>query len=192
MLQYNYMQENRKPQTKIRRKNPIFTHPVIFVVAALAVALVIIICFKVFQDHQEAAEESVQTSDVPAETASADNNSNTPDVVPDKTPAQYEGENANASSTLTGSISTAAVEGDKLIIRVTIDQLLSSTGNCTLTLTRASQTLTYQANTIDNPSSASCEGFDIPVSDLSAGEWAININISAGDRSGSLAGKVTI
>lgn len=201
MVLYKYMDKSQKKASSSRRhKNPILEHPVISVIVALVLVIAIILVFKAIQDNQEKADSSTPAStEQTVPTATAQNtatnnqtNSNASDIVPGKTPAQYEGDNANNSDTLTGTINVATVAGDKLIIRVTIDQLLSGTGTCELTLSNSGQVLKYQANTIDNPSSASCEGFDIPVSSLSAGDWDVNINVTTSDRTGTLTGKVTI
>lgn len=119
------------------------------------------------------------------------NNSNT--EAEKDLPTQYEGENPNISETLTGSINYKSVIDNKLVVRVTINQLLSS-GSCTLRLARSSdqKIVTKQAAIIPNPSSATCEGFDVPVSELGSGQWSIEINITSSDRTGTLKEEVTL
>jgi cytoskeletal protein RodZ len=103
----------------------------------------------------------------------------------------YEGENTNTSQTLTGVINYAGVTNGTLIIRTTVNQALSS-GTCQLTLSSGSKTATRSSNITQNPSSSTCEGFDIPISELGSGSWNITITITSGDRSGELKGNVTI
>ena len=47
-------------------------------------------------------------------------------------------------------------------------------------------------NIISNPSSGSCEGFDIPLTKLSPGEYNIKIEVNANQKTGIIEGKVTI
>lgn len=109
-----------------------------------------------------------------------------------KTPAQYEGDSPNTSQELEGTINYLGISGDSLRIRVTISQIVTS-GSCTLTLTAdSSKTTTKTAVIIQNPSSATCKGFDIPISELSKGEWNIQVTIQADGKSGVITGKTTI
>ena len=108
----------------------------------------------------------------------------------DITPS-YEGENTNASQTLTGVINYAGVTNGTLMIRTTINQTLSS-GTCQLTLSNGSKTVTRSSNIAQNPSSSTCEGFDLPTSELGSGNWTITITVTSGDRTGELKGNVTI
>jgi len=51
---------------------------------------------------------------------------------------------------------------------------------------------TDYVNIVSNPSSGSCEGFDIPLTKLSPGEYDIKIEINANQKTGIIEGKVTI
>lgn len=103
----------------------------------------------------------------------------------------YEGENTNTSQTLTGVINYAGITNGTLMIRTTINQALSS-GTCQLTLSNGSKTVTRSSNIAQNPSSSTCEGFDLPTSELGSGNWTITITVTSGDRTGELKGNVTI
>lgn len=107
-----------------------------------------------------------------------------------KTPTQYDIV-ASPESSLTGTITTARLSGDKLIIRVSIDQYLSS-GICTLTLSDSASSISRTASIIPEVSTSTCEGFDLPVSELSSlvPPINININLSSGDLVGELTGSV--
>lgn len=103
----------------------------------------------------------------------------------------YEGENPNLNDSLTGSINYTGVAGNNLIIRTTINQTISS-GSCEISLTNGSTTVTRTSGIIPNPSSSSCEGFDIPTSELGSGNWEITIKITSNDKSGVLKGTAKI
>lgn len=106
------------------------------------------------------------------------------------TPA-YEGDSSGDPKTITGSINHKSVTGGNLVIRSTINQSLS-TGKCDLTLTSGQKIVTKSSSIIQNPSSSSCEGFDIPISELGTGKWSIKIIFSSGDATGSMSSEVTI
>lgn len=99
----------------------------------------------------------------------------------------------NQSTGLTGSITYTAVEDDKLIIRVNIDQIVGEYGTCSLTLSKAGRKDIIKAvNTMDNPSSSTCQGFDIPIKELAKGVWNIRINLSVGGKLGVVEGRVEL
>ena len=81
---------------------------------------------------------------------------------------------------------------DKITIRVNIDQYLSE-GNCTLSLI-SDETVVYNENVkiINSASTATCEGFDIPVSNMDEGNYNIVIKLSSGDKIGSIKGEIRI
>ena len=106
-------------------------------------------------------------------------------------PPNYEGPDANASESLTGSINYAGVIDGKLTIRTTINQALDS-GSCAIALTKGSTTVNRSSNIISNPSSSSCEGFDIPTAELGGGDWSFTIKVTSGNRTGVLKGTAAI
>ena len=107
------------------------------------------------------------------------------------TPKQYEGDSPNTSNSLTGVINYKSVIDGNLTLRITIDQTISS-GTCTLKLISSGRTITKNAAVVQNPSSSTCEGFSVPVSELSGGQWSIEITVTSGDRTGTFKDKVTI
>lgn len=115
-----------------------------------------------------------------------------------KTPVKYENYTPESSEKLTGTINYAAAVDDTLVIRTTINQLISS-GRCKLTLTGPSgQSINIESDMIANPSTSSCKGFDVALGRLGAtnvarqGSWKINIDITADNKSGTLASEVKL
>lgn len=108
-----------------------------------------------------------------------------------KAPIQNDGENPNSLNILTGHITNKTLTKDKLIIRVTIDQFIQGNGRCELVLKnkQTNTTITKQTVTIDNPSSATCQGFDITRNELSTGTWSIEIKIHADNKTGLINGQ---
>lgn len=108
-------------------------------------------------------------------------------------PTQYEGEDPNSSTNLTGTITYKAVSDGQLVLRTNINQSLGS-GSCVLKLTHSSsgRVVTKQVNIIANPSSATCEGFNVATSELGSGLWNINIRISSSGKTGILTSTVEL
>lgn len=110
-----------------------------------------------------------------------------------KTPEKYEGQDVNQLEKLTGTITYSTKTADTYRIRVNIDQFLKLPGTCMLSVTSAGKVVyTDYVNIISNPSSGSCEGFDIPLTKLSPGEYDIKIEVNANQKTGIIEGKVTI
>ena len=129
--------------------------------------------------------ETIKTEDGTPEDAAA---GRTP-----KTPEKYEGQDVNKLEKLTGTITYSAKTTDKYRIRVNIDQFLKLPGTCMLSVISAGKVVyTDYVNIISNPSSGSCEGFDIPLTKLSPGEYNIKIEVNANQKTGIIEGKVTI
>ena len=110
-----------------------------------------------------------------------------------KTPEKYEGQDVNQLEKLTGTITYSAKTTDKYRILVNIDQFLKLPGTCMLSVISAGKVIYNDyVNIISNPSSGSCEGFDIPLTKLSPGEYNIKIEVNANQKTGIIEGKVTI
>ncbi len=110
----------------------------------------------------------------------------------DKKVKQYEGEDPNKSESLTGAVTYAGVVEGNLIIRVNIDQYLYQ-GKCSLGLIRNGEKIySVEANIATAATTATCEGFNIPVNELGSGEVEIVINLDSGGKVGIINGKVGI
>ena len=123
-------------------------------------------------DKENSNQSETSPGDIDANTQ--DGTSSVPEEEKD-TPLRYEGDNPSSSDSLSGAITYSAVSGDVLIIRTTIDQLAS--GSCTATLANGGKVVTRTSTLAQNPSSSTCEGFDIPVSELGSGNWNIEITV---------------
>ncbi len=106
---------------------------------------------------------------------------------------QYDGENPNTANELTGVVTYAGTTGDKLTIRVNINQYLSD-GNCVLKLLFEDGATAYndEVGIIGSASTSTCEGFDVPMAGLSSGDYKIIINLNADDKTGVINGGVKL
>ena len=105
---------------------------------------------------------------------------------------QYEGEDPNKSESLSGVVTYAGVNGDKLMIRVNIDQFLDD-GECVLSLMRNGATIySNMASVAGGAATATCEGFDVPVAQLGNGGVEIKIMVNAGKKTGVISGRAEL
>jgi hypothetical protein len=105
---------------------------------------------------------------------------------------QYDGEDPNEQGGLTGVITYLGVSGSDLVVRVNIDQYLTS-GSCEINVIKGGEVLyTSLASVIDSASTSTCEGFNVPVENLSSGKIQVNINVSSGEKTGIISGETEI
>lgn len=104
----------------------------------------------------------------------------------------YEGGDPNEAEELSGVVTYAGVSGDNLMIRVNIDQYLSE-GSCNLILTKDG-VATYgdAAAIVSSAATATCEGFNVPVSGIGSGNYEIVIKLNSGGKVGTINGEVNI
>lgn len=110
----------------------------------------------------------------------------------DKKPIQYDGGSPNEFEYLTGVVNYITANEDKLVIRTSIDQYLE-TGTCELVLVQNEETV-YQetVDIINDATTSTCKGFDVPVNGFSSGEVQFIIYLNSGDRVGEISGGVEI
>lgn len=184
---------------KTKKKSP--KKLIISLVIILLVALGIGAYFLISQKDEQNSQKDTKTTVSQQKKKDSSKNDKSEDSVDSTSPIEheaekeilpaYEGENPNNSQSLTGVINYAGVSNDTLMIRTTINQSLSS-GTCNLSISNGSKTVTRSSQIAPNPSSSTCEGFDIPASELGSGNWTITIKVTSGDRSGELKGNTTI
>ena len=112
-------------------------------------------------------------------------------VVKEEIP-QYDGEDPNDLPALTGVITYSGINGNQAMIRVNIDQYLT-TGTCNLVLSQ-NGTAIYgdSAPIIDAASTSTCEGFNIAITNLPTGHYDITINLSSDDKTGVISGGIDL
>lgn len=193
------------PQASARRHRPLYKHPLFYLALIVILAVGAVFAIKYFA-KPSAPAESTSKSSTSAETQIAKSSTSTTDAAPTtptntssssstspdgKTPEQYEGSDPNTSASLTGVLSAARFDGDKLVLRVNIDQYLSG-GTCTLIISDGVNQLEKSATLAPVVSTSSCEGFDISGAELSGFSRPLNItiNLTSGDKTGVITGAV--
>ncbi len=105
---------------------------------------------------------------------------------------QYDGENPNKAESISGVVTYAGVSGERLMIRVNIDQFLDD-GECILNLVRNGSTIYNDtAMVVGNVATATCEGFDVSVDGMGGGTTDIIITVNSGERTGTIVGRVEL
>ena len=114
------------------------------------------------------------------------------EITQNKAPVKQEGEDPNTLSELTGVINYAAVNDDTLMIRVSIDQYLSS-GTCFLELTAQNidDSFSLSDNIAQSASTSSCT-YDIATSLLTGGKYDIKITLNSENKKGIIKGEVDV
>lgn len=178
---------------------------ILFVLALLVVAAVVASQFIDFKNLFTPKEEEISQVDptpTPTPTPTPEPTPEPePEPEPEPTPTteppkpetqQYDGGNPNDNELITGVITFASASGDNLMIRVNIDQYLNG-GNCNLVLNKGG-TAAYGASAriIDVASTSTCEGFNVPLSELPSGKYEIVINLTSERKTGTIRGEVNI
>lgn len=195
----------KRVSQKKARKNKIIVWSLFFLVLIILAGVIV---YQILKDNNKSSKvpvlpEKTEKIESKIENTSVTNSETikTEDGTPEdaaagrtpKTPEKYEGQDVNKLEKLTGAITYSTKTDDIYRIRVNIDQFLKLPGTCMLSVTSAGKVVyTDYVNIISNPSSGSCEGFDIPLTKLSPGEYDIKIEINANQKTGIIEGKVTI
>lgn len=95
------------------------------------------------------------------------------------------------TTTIPMRITASSQNGDVYQLRTLIEQVVTN-GTCTLTLTKSGTKVTKSAPTQALAQSSTCQGFDIPVSELSPGTWQVAISLSGAGITGSTSGTIDI
>lgn len=98
--------------------------------------------------------------------------------------------NTNNSESVSVIISAANQNEQTLQVRTLIHTLKE--GTCQLRLTQGDTVISREADTQQAASSSTCQGFDIPISELAKGTWKLHIQYKNDDASGEASQDITI
>ena len=97
------------------------------------------------------------------------------------------------ASTITVTLTASNVDTANSVLQIrTLISSVVSQGTCKLTLTKGSAIVTRTAAVQAGPSNATCQGFDIPLSELANGTWAIKVSVLASGIETSTTGEVLV
>lgn len=173
-----------------RKKNKKWIFWVIMIVLFVAAGAV---CYLVWDNYFKKKEDKPIEEQSVVEVAVDDvvaGQEQVEEVVEKEKVVQYEGEDPNEEDELTGVVTYVGVSGESLMIRVNIDQYLDS-GSCELSLIQNGVAYSDTTNIVGSAATATCEGFNVPVSGLS-GNYEIVIKINSGGKNGIIKGEAKI
>lgn len=195
----------KKISQKKARKNKVIIWSLFFLVLVILVSVIV---YQILKDDQSRSktpslaestqnvENKIENHNIPEAKTINNEDGTLEDAAAGytpKTPEKYEGQDVNQLEKLTGTITYSAKAADKYRIRVNIDQFLKLPGTCKLTVLSAGKVVyTDSVSVISNPSSGTCEGFDIPLSRLTSGDYDLKIEINANQKTGIIEGRATI
>ncbi len=156
-----------------------------------------ILCYFVWDNYfkneteEKSVVDEVEVIDEPVTDRIEERDVKKDDEVEKKT-VLYDGENPNEMEVLTGVVTYAGATGDNLMIRVNIDQYLEE-GECRLALYENGAVI-YRDDTqiVGGASTATCEGFNVPISEIGSGNYEIVINLNSGEKVGTIRGEASI
>lgn len=173
----------------LRQRRPLL---IIIFILFLAAAFAIFQLISLFSQGNRVVEEQKIQSDFPIQPLSESTGSSENSDGNAKTPRPYEGEDVNQLEHLTGYFSIIDLSGNTLIVRAVINQFIQN-GTCTLTMSHSNgSVITKTSKIIANPSTSSCDGFDIPVSELSKGKYKVNLKLDSANKTGTITGEAHI
>lgn len=117
----------------------------------------------------------------------AGNQTKTDTVNPSTSPSP----STQPQNSVTIEITASNQNGSVYQLRTLINDVISG-GSCNLTLTKGSAVVTKTAPIQSLAQSSTCQGFDIPVSELSKGTWNVKINLSDSNVNGSVTSTIEI
>ena len=165
---------------------------VVFILVAIAVVVAFLIKKNYFDkknDINNQVSSSVDRSDNKKPEEKPDNTEEEILVQKEEIP-QYAGDSPNKAETLTGVISYAGVSNNNLVVRVNIDQFLED-GSCKIDVIKDGNNIYTQTVPIqESVTTSTCNGFDIPVTQLTNGNLQIEVTVESGSRSGKMVGEV--
>jgi hypothetical protein len=181
-----------------RRKNQNNTI-IIAIIMVLCAALITFLVLSFIAPKNAKKEEekttTTSTTTTTSKTSSTDSKVSvtTTSVEEPKKVVQNEGEDPNIEPGFTGFFTRSDVSGNKLTLRLTINQIIGAQGTCKLLMTNDNGGQIEQvAQTVSNPSSSSCQGFDVPLDGVAKGNWNVRVTVEADGKTGILETVVKI
>lgn len=147
-------------------------------------------------DTQEKKSETTSKQEADAGKQSKDETVNSGDSSSDQSTVD-KGSNGNNTDTnqsgevIPMSITASTQNGSVFQIR-TLIQGLAPNGTCTLQLSKGSATVTKTAGVSLFAQTSTCQGFDIPLSELTPGKWSVKASFEGDSKSGETTSEIEV
>lgn len=99
-------------------------------------------------------------------------------------------QNVGEAIAITLSAAGQDYKGGPVVIRTLLSN--ANGGTCTATLVKGSASKTYTSDINWQGNYYSCEGFNVPYADLSAGTWELTVRADQGANTGSISQQITV
>ncbi|MBQ6511032.1 hypothetical protein IJI94_03695 [Candidatus Saccharibacteria bacterium] len=186
------MPKTNRKNSRRRTHHPVVTVVVILLLIGVSIFVSKMLANRATDDVESDKKDNTETTKVEKVEKVPTDTTTSSDETEQKTPIQNDGADPNTKDSLTGALTMAEVSGDTLRIRANIDQYLAS-GACTLNMYSDFNTaFSDSAAIIPLASNSTCEGFDIPVSNFASGHWHIVIDLTSGDKIGTVTGEINL
>lgn len=167
-------------------------------IVVIIIAAIVYLIFALVKPHQNSESSATTANNTSPETTESTgdqipdgqhNDEDAPYSDPDQITVQYEGENPNRASDLSGNITYTDYNNGTLSIGTMINQYLGD-GTCELKLTgNSGNTYSASAQIFAAASTSACEDFNINVS---PDTYQIEILLSSGEKQGIITGEVSL
>lgn len=176
---------------------PPYKRPILIVGFLIALAIVVGVTVLVFKNlnlgDTHTSTKNPANDDLTNQPAQTPDNP-TPNPEPEDKAPQYEGEDPNQLTELTGSITYIDIDPETNVLHsaVMLDQYLSESGQCVYNIKRDEAIIrTASAITTNDPSNSVCGPFDISIDGLS-GSYQIEVIITGDGKSGVITSEIQI
>lgn len=174
----------------------------LWVIVLPLVVVAVVICYFVWDAYFRVKDSDDEQQDTVTEIVTDDEDEDTEEEIEEleslgeinekEEVVQYDGEDPNDAPAITGVLTHAEVTGDDLVLRVNIDQYLSS-GNCRLSIVQGSDELySEEVAVMGLTSTSTCEGFNVKMDQLGSGDMKILVSVNADGKTGVIKGGVTL
>jgi len=190
-----YLEQENVMSKAAAHRVPPYKRPILIVGFLVALAIVISMTVLVFKnlklgDNHTSANNPADNNPI----NQPDQTPDSPDPEPEDKAPQYEGEDPNLLTELTGSITYIDIDPATNVLHsaVMLDQYLSESGQCVYNIKRDEAIIrTASAITTNDPSNSVCGPFDISVDGLS-GSYQIEVIITGDGKRGVITSEIQI
>lgn len=154
--------------------------------AIVILALIIAGAFYALNRHSVNTSPSAPNTSQQKKTLADSNATDKKEFVENSNPAPAINNDQGTSSSPSAIIDLSARQETNDTVTVFTKLNSNTQGSCALTITNGSKTSTHTVNIIYQPEFSTCAGFSVPISELGAGIWNINLAVNSSAKSISL------
>ena len=171
------------------------SHKKIIVAALIIAVIAAVLGVAIYFNSHKATQTASETPDEVSTTKPSNERTEDDEVsLSEGSTSTSKGEAENSKPDNSGAFSltqtSGSVDGSTYRLRYLISTV--GTGTCNLSLTKNGKVVTKLADVQSLASGSTCQGFDIPMSELSSGIWNANLKVTIGPNTQTLTHTITI